>query len=227
MSRKRAVQGNARRGMRRIEGAAGSPAPRDPLHEGRDPFFSTLLASWAAHRGPRSRSGGCRISSRTRALPSQQPPCGARGSRETDRARSARARWHQLSASVLQGARSSGPAGGRDPPGRRSSLPACVANCDRPHHLSVLGIRWSSLSCRARAKTPGALARCPPRKAQVSVAHPPCHGIEATQCPVLRYLSGVEYAAERSPRQPRRRRKSLTPREGSSNGGVGHWAQGR
>src|SRR5437667_12631262 len=43
MSRKRAVQGNARRGMRRIEGAAGSPAPRDPLHEGRDPFFSTLL----------------------------------------------------------------------------------------------------------------------------------------------------------------------------------------
>jgi len=31
--------------MRRIEGAAGSPAPRDPLHEGRDPFFSTLLGT--------------------------------------------------------------------------------------------------------------------------------------------------------------------------------------
>src|SRR5256885_12730234 len=45
MSRKRAVQRTARRGMRRIEGAAGSPAPRDPLHEGRDPFFSTLLES--------------------------------------------------------------------------------------------------------------------------------------------------------------------------------------
>src|SRR5438034_8959820 len=29
--------------MRRSEGAAGSPAPHDPLHEGRDPFFSTLL----------------------------------------------------------------------------------------------------------------------------------------------------------------------------------------
>src|SRR6266516_8124159 len=51
MSRKRAVQRNARRGMRRIEGAAGSPAPRDPLHEGRDPFFSSLLDGFglAAH----------------------------------------------------------------------------------------------------------------------------------------------------------------------------------
>src|SRR5438093_6053338 len=43
MSRKRAVQRNAPRRMRRIEGAAGRPAPRDPLHEGRDPFFSTWL----------------------------------------------------------------------------------------------------------------------------------------------------------------------------------------
>src|SRR3989454_6818771 len=58
MSRKRAVQRNARRGMRRIEGAAGSPAPRDPLHEGRDPFFSSLLGA------PRRRSPTDRKSTR-------------------------------------------------------------------------------------------------------------------------------------------------------------------
>src|SRR5436190_15006465 len=53
MSRKRAVQRNARRGMRRIEGAAGSPAPRDPLHEGLDPFFSSLLGLGERREQPR------------------------------------------------------------------------------------------------------------------------------------------------------------------------------
>ena len=41
--------------MRRIEGAAGSPAPRNPLHEGRDPFFSTLLEAAKARCGSSGR----------------------------------------------------------------------------------------------------------------------------------------------------------------------------
>src|SRR5207249_3432751 len=77
MSRKRALQRNAPRGMRRIEGAAGSPAPRDPLHEERDPFFSTLLVDGPRLLGQARRHAGAGSRADRARLPGGGPRGGA------------------------------------------------------------------------------------------------------------------------------------------------------